>query len=178
MDRDYQIMKDGYLHAKVKFRYDRGINGKAFITTYRSYDNDDEEGTKSVYESGTYDEYIFHDRALKTVEEIKAHDRSFAQKNHFIKENLTGKIEFIYEPVHYRYLIGDDRHNIGIVDIQADFSANKKELQFISARKVREDQPLSSDSAETNIDLIKRLAEQPWLDFAHYPVKEIEGWYI
>jgi hypothetical protein len=178
MDRDYQIMKDGYLYAKVKFRYDRGINGKAFITTFSSYDNDDEEGTKSVYESGNYDEYIFHDRALKTIEEIKAHDRSYAQKSPYLSRDLTGKIEFIYEPIHYRYVIGDERHNIGIVDIQADFNANKKELQFTSARKVREDQSLSSDSTETNGDLIRRLAEQPWLDFVHFPIREVEGWYI
>ena len=178
MDRDFKILKDGYKYAEVKFRYDNNKSGKVNYIVYRSYIIDEETGARSEYPLFNAEEYVRHNQELKSVDAIKAFDLDFAKTNHSISQDLTGKVEIVYEPVHYRYVIGDDRHNIGIVDILTDFSENKKELQFTSARKVREDQPLSSDSTETNSDLIKRLAEQPWLDFPYFPVKEVEGWYV
>src|SRR5882757_1246532 len=173
MDRELKVLKDGYLLAEYSFKYTRQASGKAHVTTYSSYDIGD--GIKTVHPMYKYDTHINHPHELTTIAAIKAFDLNLVQNDSYIAKELTGNLEFVYEPRHYRYVIVAGEDVIGIADIQASFDENKKELQFISGRGIKEDQPLSSDSIEGNITLLNRLGELEWINFYNPTYKEVPG---
>jgi hypothetical protein len=178
MDRNLRVLNSGRLIAELKFKYERQTYGNVDITIYGWYYIDEEETMVSVYPKWTSNYPVHHNHLLHSVEEIKAFDSSFVHKEANISaEDLKGNLEFIYDRVHYRYHLSTHIAPIGIVDIKADFIENFKELQFTSARQIREDYPLSSNSAECNKELMRRLGELEFLNFAYADYKEVESYY-
>jgi hypothetical protein len=178
MDRNFRVLNNGRLVAELKFKYERQPYGNVDITTYGWYYIDEEETMISVYPRWTHNTTVHHNHLLNSIEEIKAFDWAFVQKDANISaEDLKGNLEFIYERMHYRYHLSTHIAPIGIIDIKADFYENIKELQFTSARQIREDYPLSSNSVECNKELMRRLAELEFLNLPYADYKEVEGWY-
>jgi hypothetical protein len=178
MDRNFRVVDKGRLVAELKFTYERQLFGKVFITTYGWYKIDDQEEIVSVYPKASYELYIHHNQPLNSIKEIKAFDISYIKNEARIPaEDLKGNLELEYERVYYRYFLSTHIAPIGIVDIKADFNENIKELQFISTRQIRDDHTLSSDSAECNKELMKRLGELEFLNIPYADYKEVQSWY-
>jgi hypothetical protein len=154
MDRELRVLKDGYLFAEMVFNYETQTSGKVNITMYIAVDVT--EDIKSVYPVSQYETNVSHP-ALYSVEEIKAFDLAFLKEQPDTASQLNDSLEFLYEPVKYRYVVG--KPVVGIADIHANFSENKKELRFISATHIKEDHSLAGDSIECNVDLLKRSFE-------------------
>jgi hypothetical protein len=170
MDRDLRVLKDGYTLGEINFEYETQTSGNARITVNKVADLKD--GLKTVYPLYTIIESFSHG-AFSSIEETKAFDETFFKRQPETEAQLNGDIKYEYTTAHYRYLIkttittGIDNKTIitaGIADIYANFSENKKELSFISARRISSDHEMPSDSLETNFALLNRLCALETID--------------
>jgi hypothetical protein len=155
MDRELQVLKSGYLLGKLSFTYETETYGNIYVKVNRIIDITG--GLKTVIPLYEYNKEISHDALLSTTA-AENFDKLFFEELPDVKAELDSHIEFKYVPVHYRYLVSA-AHPIGIADIYADFSANKKEVHFISAMRMHDDYQLSSNSIEGNINFLKRTCE-------------------
>jgi hypothetical protein len=163
MDRELHVLKGGYLLASADFNYTSQTGGNVHLIINHVIDLVDD--IKSVSPLLDYETSFSHG-ILNSIDEAKAFDKEFLKKLHE-QELLPGNnLKYEYGPVHYRYVINGD-HVIGIANIHSSFIENTKELQFTSARSIREDHLLSSDSLEANVTLLKRLAAVEFLSLPY-----------
>jgi hypothetical protein len=154
MDRELRVSKDGTVYAELKFDYHRPGNGKVWITVYRVYDLGDD--MKSSYPLFEMEQYFSHPE-FRTAEDLKHFDREFLKKQPDTDEIFATEMDFSYPPINYRYLVSQ-RAPVGIVNIDFDIENNKRDMRFISCRKIKEDFELTSDSFQTNKALIEEFA--------------------
>lgn len=173
MDRELKVMKDGCILAELSYDYERPTSGKVNIIINRIYNlGDDMKSTYPIYQ---YESYFNHNSPPKSIDELKAYDMDLLKKERDFTENLGGVIEYIYEPVQYRYIMERGHLGvIGIAEIDTDFNTGKKEMKFISARRLKEDMNISSNSLESNRFIITRLCEE-YLDCYGPDLKRV-GW--
>jgi hypothetical protein len=152
MDRDLQVLKSGHILARISFNYESETSAMAHVFVNNIIDLGD--GITTLIPLYKVSREISHD-ALSSITEIKSFDLSFFSELPDIKEQLDETVGYTYLPVCYRYLVGD----FGIANIRADFSENRKELEFISTRGMHGDHQLPSNGLETNVGLLKRLCE-------------------
>ncbi len=156
MDRELRVTEGGYDLAELKYSYDTPTSGKVRIKINRIYDlGDDMKSTYPLYEFESY----FSHKALTSIAELKAFDKEFLKEQADFSSHLANSLEYIYEPLEYRYVIAQ-RDVVGIARIKADFNENLKEMQFLSGRHQKEDMSLPSNSFETNRSLLNRLCEE------------------
>jgi len=157
MDRKLQLLKSGYPLAELTFKYETQTSGSVKIELNRIIDLKGD--IKSVVPLYLCNESFEHE-TLMTITEIETFDQLFIKQ--FIKQidnldfQLEDPIEFMYPPESFRYLISGEGV-IGIANIQANFPENKKEMQFISASRMNEDNLKSSFSVESNVNLMRQL---------------------
>jgi len=152
MDRDLQVLKSGHILARVSFNYGSETSAMVNISANNIIDLGD--GITTLIPLYRLSREVSHD-AFSSIAEITSFDLSFFSELPDIKQQLDETIEYTYLPVRYRYVVGD----FGIANIRADFSDNKKELEFMSTRGMHSDHQLSSNSLESNVALLKRLCE-------------------
>ena len=153
MDRHLRVTKGGYLFADIAFDYSTQINANAKITIYKTVDAGLD--MKTVIPLVTYFKEIEH-LEFFTVAEIKAFDRSLLNNLPDVPTIANEVLKFTYDKIHYRYVVGDSA-TIAIIDIDADFEANVKEMQLHSAKRVSDDGAASSNSLEINRNFIIRI---------------------
>lgn len=169
MDRDLRVYKDGLLCVELVFNYQTATTGTVKVTVNRIVEVED--GFKSIVPVYLFEEAVHHESPLTSLEEIKAFDGALIEGLPGDDAKLDGNETFLYEPVHYRYVIGE-KNVIGIADIKADFLENRKELQFTSARRILEDCPASSNVFETNVEMLKVFCAQR-LDYHRTDFKQV-----
>ncbi len=163
MDRQLRVIKDGYLLAELIFNYQSQTTGFANITQYMPMPVTG--GIYPVVPISTYQTGVEH-AEFNSIFEIETFDRAFlaAQPTPPIPDGsgyvyeLTADMEYVYDAVHYRYVLGNGSL-IGIADIYADFMENTKALKFTSGQRINFDGNEPSDSIECNADLCKRFCE-------------------
>jgi len=155
MDRKLHVLKSGLILGELTFAYETETLAKIHIVVNRIVEIGD--GMKTVIPLHTYYREISHE-TLQSIDEVKSFDVEYFEGVPDIKDQMDESVEFSYPPVHYRYVIGAG-HTVGIADILADFSADKKDVRFISARGIHHDHQMPSNSLEANVDLLKRLCE-------------------
>ena len=117
MDRHLRVTKGGYLFADIAFDYSTQINANAKITIYKTVDAGLD--MKTVIPLVTYFEEIEHPEFF-TVAEIKGFDRSLLNNLPDVLPVANEVLEFTYDKIHYRYVVGDSA-TIAIIDIDTDF---------------------------------------------------------
>ena len=168
MDRKLSVLKDGYLFAELNFSYERRNSGKVHITMYRSLDIEDSKSVFPLFESDNY----FDHGDLRTMDEVKAYDQAMVRDQ---REPMDGKIEYMYEPQEYRYLLDIPRRSaVGIVTILVNYTENTKEMRFLSARRQKEDINMATHALESNRAFVNRIFDE-YLDGFGGDMKEI-GW--
>lgn len=173
MDRELRVFKDEMLLIELIFNYRTKTTGRVKITVNRIYDLG--EDMKSSYPIFQFDDYVHHPAPLTTLDEVKAFDLAFIKRLPTEEAKLEGNIRFSYDPVQYRYIVGDNTL-VGIADVTADFLGNTKEMRFLSVRRLREDGQASSHSFETNMEMLKTFCEE-YLN--HYQVDfKLVGWHL
>jgi hypothetical protein len=156
MDRELRVMKDGCVLAELHYDYERPTSGKVKILINRIYDLGDD--MKSTYPIHQYETYVNHRSAPKSIDELKAYDMELLKREPDFMENFSADLEYVYEPLQYRYVMEQGRLGVvGITEIETDFNADKKEIKFISARRLKEDLNISSNSLEPNRFIITRF---------------------
>ena len=138
MDRTLKIFKaSGHKLAEFVFNYDTARQATARRTEYRQlFDDDDpDDESKSVYESGSYESYLNYQQ-FDSIEKIKAFDREYAKKE--LRDSMSGCLDgyqFVYEPepVLLRYVLSYPRSVVGMVNVRFSFINNTKEVAFLSA---------------------------------------------
>ena len=169
MDRELIVLKDGYELATLSYSYDRPNSGKVKIKMNRIYDlGDDSKSTYPIFELEQY----FNHHAITTIQGFKEYDRNFLKQQPDIASESAANLQFNYEPVVFRYLI-THRDTVGIAEINSNFTENTKELKFLSARRQKEDLALTSNSFQSNHELLKDLCET-YLDCYGTDFKRIE----
>ena len=166
MDRHLRVLMDGTLFAEMLFTYERENMGNVRTTIYNSYEI---EGTdeRSVYPLYTDDRYVHHN-PFKSMAEMQAYDSNLLNDRN---ENVTGKLEFQYDPIQFRYILGNPARDLtGIADIFIDFAKDKKEMIFISTKEIRFDMPANTNALEYNVGFIKRVFQE-WLQQSIYDIK-------
>jgi len=156
MDRVLIVTKDGYTLSEILFKYTSKTSGKVSVLVNKIVDI--EHGLKAVYPLYKYEVDFSHEELL-SIADIKAFDKDFFYERPDPEGQFGGDIEFTYPAIHYRYSGAP-----GVADIHADFLANKKDLRFISASRIKNDDSLSSGSLETNMALLGRLCALPTLN--------------
>jgi hypothetical protein len=153
MDRELIVLKEGYTLGEVVYKYETQTSGLAYIQLNKIVEI--EHGMKAMYPLYQCEVEFSHEE-FDSIEAAIAFDKLFFKKQPEMEPQLEGDIAFTYPAVRYRYVISPGGV-LGIVNIDADFLANKKDLQLISALRIKNDRILPSDSLECNITLLKRL---------------------
>jgi len=164
MDRTLTVFKpSGHKLAEIVFAYDKPQQASAYVTEFRQLydDNDPDDESKSVYESGTREHYLNY-RQFDSIDQIRAFDREFVRKE--LGRDLTSPLEshrFEYgeEPIMQRYVAANHFGVIGMANVRYSFSANLKEVSFLSGRSPKFDTEISANSLETNLSCLLRITE-------------------
>lgn len=156
MDRLLIVRKNGAILAEMNVQYTRSTTATLTITYNRIIDLGD--GMTSTYPLFTHTDEYYHVSA-NTVEDVRKEDMKtlirYASDDDFSDPGL----QFDYEQVQYRYVV-KAREVAGIAEINADFVAGKKEMSFLSARRMKEDGNETADSMQSNFELIRRFCEE------------------
>lgn len=171
MDRDLRILKNGHPFANFSFNYSNSTSGRVKVAIYSVVDlGDDMVATTPLF---SFEDNFDH-KPLASIEAVKQFDQGFV-KQYDNYEKFDGDLEFIYDEVNYRYVV-NDHALMGILEVQANFNENKKELKFISARRIKEDVTVNSDCLTINTEAFK----QYWAEYM-YPGRPGEfirlGWH-
>lgn len=156
MDRTLRIIQDGCPLAQLVFTYQTPTTGEAIITVNKII-----EVAPGIYAT----EPLYLKRvevtqsAMHTIAEVKAFDLNFLREQIETPSGIANSMQLEYIPVHYRYLINVPAI-AAIVDIRADFAADKKELSLVSASRIIDDTTGSGHSIEINVDFVKRIFGQ------------------
>ena len=154
MDRELRVLKDGYLLGEINFSYDSQTSGTVIVKVNKIIDL--EHGQKTVAPLYLFEREFSHTE-LFSISEIMDFDETFFKEQPDTAAQMNeGVIKFEYNLVHYRYVISTTGI-IGIADIYADFSENKKELSLHSGTNIDDDTTRSSNSVESNFTLMRRL---------------------
>lgn len=184
MDRTLKVYANtGHLFATFEFNYDEPRQAIAHYTEYRRlYRDDEEDENKSVYPGGDTDMRLDF-RKFNSIDEIKAYDKDVVKKalGREMKDPNSYNYTYDEQPVSMRYLVGEDRHFQGMINVMFSFIDNTKEVKFLSANGPRFDYDITSDSLETNLECIQRIpvySERSEPREIHYrDLKRLPVWY-
>ena len=184
MDRTLKVYaQTGHLFAEIIFNYDKDRRVSASYTEYRRLNSDDEpDEDKSVYALSTRDLYADF-RQFDTIDQVKAHDIEFVKKEigRDMPDPATSyKYTYDATPVYLRYIAGNDRHFVGIVNIMFSFIDNFKEVKFLSGAGPRFDHEFTANSTETNLSCIARIpvySDRDVTTIYSGDIKRLPAWY-
>ncbi len=161
MERHLQVYdKSGALFAEFYFNYETATSGEVRITTYTQGETIAGIDIKPVIPLTTYTVPFSHGK-INSIDEIKKFDQSPAIDQLLEAAGMSIRnMDFVYPSTvrAFRYNILHQADCVGIVNIRANFIENIKELEFMSASRIKSDEALSSNSLETNQALLRRMS--------------------